>query len=127
MSTVHIRLYDIFRKNLKLQEVEAKELVEVIQEVVKTESADKHKHIEQMMQKDIKALAEHMDHEFGRMREYMTQEFGNMRHYVDTKFATKEELANVKADLSKTIYFTSLAQLIAIIASVISLVLILKK
>ncbi|AXY74734.1 hypothetical protein D3H65_12400 [Paraflavitalea soli] len=123
MGTVNLRLYDIFRKDLKLQEAEAKELVEVIHEVVKEEVADKHKHIEQIVQKDIKHIAEHMDQEFGRMREYMRQEFS----HLDTKFATKEELANLKADLSKTIYFTSLAQLIAIIASVISLVLILKK
>lgn len=116
MSTVNIRLYDIFRKNLKLQEVEAKELVEVIQDMAKTEHADKHKHIEQMVQKDIQLLKEHMD-----------REFVFMKGYMDNKFATKEELASLKADLSKTIYFTSLAQLIAIIASVISLVLILKK
>jgi hypothetical protein len=105
-----------------LQEVQAKELVEVIHDVVKEEVADKHEHIEQMTQKDIKLLAEHMDHEFRRMREHMRQEFA----HLDTKFATKEELVNLKSDLSKTIYFTSLTQLIAIIASVISLVLILK-
>lgn len=123
MSTVHIRLYDILRRDLKLQEVQAKEVVEVIHDVVKEEVADKHKHIEQIMQKDLKLFAERMDNEFGHMREYMRQEFARL----DTKFATKEELANLKADLSKTIYFTSLTQLIAIIASVISLVLILKK
>ncbi len=92
MSTVHIRLYDIFRKDLNLQEVQAKELAEVIHDVVKEEVADKHKHIEQMAQKDIKLLAEHMDHEFKRMREYMRQEFA----HLDTKFATKEELANLR-------------------------------
>ncbi|WP_315815619.1 hypothetical protein [Paraflavitalea speifideaquila] len=75
-----------------------------------------------MVQKDIKLLGDRMDLEFGHMRENMRQEFARL----DTKFATKEELANLKADLSKAIYFTSLAQLIAIIASVISLVLILK-
>lgn len=123
MSTVHIRLYDIFRKDLKLQETEAKALVEVIQDVVEEKQADKHKHIEQMVQKDIKILSEHMDMEFARV----SKEFGYMREHIDNKFATKQELAALKADLSKTIYFTSLAQLIAIIASVISIIMILKK
>ena len=123
MSTVSIRLYDIFRKNLKLQEAEAKELVGVIQDVVEEKQADKHKHLEQMVQKDIKLLGEHMDQEFGRV----AKEFGYMKDYINSKFATKEDLANLKADLSKTIYYASLGQLIAIIASVISLVLILKK
>ena len=76
-----------------------------------------------MVQKDIKLLGEHMDLEFWRI----AKEFGYMRDYIDSKFATKQELSELKADLSKTIYFASLAQLIAIIASVISLVLILKK
>lgn len=116
MSTISIRLYDIFRKNLKLQEAEAKELVGVIQDIAKTEQADKHQHIEKMVQKDIQLLKEHVD-----------KEFGYMKAYMDNKFATKEDLSALRTELSKTIYFTSLAQLIAIIASVISLVLILKK
>jgi adenylate kinase family enzyme len=123
MSTISIRLYDIFRKNLKLQEAEAKELVEVIQDVMEEKQAVKHEHTEQMVQKDIKLLSEHIDLKFG----HMTKEFEYMRDYMNTKFATKEELANLKADMSKTIYVVSLGQLIAIIASVISLVLILKK
>jgi hypothetical protein len=127
MSTIQIRLYDIFRKNLKLHEPEAKELVEVIQEVSRTEQAEKHKHLEQMVQKDIKLLKEHMDFEFVRV----AKEFGYMKDYMDSRFATKEDLAKdlaaVKAELSRTIYLTSLGQLVAIIASVISIVMILKK
>lgn len=123
MSTVNIRLYDIFRKNLKLQEVEAKELVEVIQQVVEDKQADKHKHLEQMVQKDIRLLGEQMDKEFKRMTAYIDQEFVQM----EERFATKEDLYSLKAELSKTIYFASLGQLLAIIASVISIVLILKK
>jgi predicted GNAT family acetyltransferase len=120
MSTASIRLYDIFRKNLKLQEVEAKELVEVIQDIAKTESADKHKHIEQMVQKDMTIFDQQMN-----------KEFGYMKTYIDNRFATKEDIAKdlaaLRAELSRTIYLTSLGQLVAIIASVISLVLILKK
>jgi hypothetical protein len=53
---------------------------------------------------------------------------------VDKKFeqkkselATKEDVSNLRAELLRTIYLTSLGQLIAIIASVVSLILILKK
>jgi translation initiation factor 2B subunit (eIF-2B alpha/beta/delta family) len=105
MSTASIKLYDIFRKNLKIQEGEARELVEVFQDMAKDQQADKHKHIEQMVQKDIQSLKE----------------------YMDNKFATKEDLSTLRTELSRTIYFTSLGQLLAIIASVISIVLILKK
>ena len=48
--------------------------------------------------------------------------------------ATKEDLANVRLELSsvrsellRTIYLTSLGQLIAIVASVVSIILVLKK
>lgn len=116
MSTIHIRLYDICRKNLKLEEREAKEVVEAIQDIVKVEQAEKQKHFEQMGQKDFKQTDERM-----------TKEFGYLKTYMDTKFATKEDLSGLRSELLRTIYLTSLGQLIAIIASVISLVLILKK
>lgn len=44
-----------------------------------------------------------------------------------SELATKEDVSNLRAELLKTIYLTSLGQLIAIIASVISLILILKR
>lgn len=39
MNTVNIRLYDIFRKDLNLPDVKAKELVEIIQESARVEIA----------------------------------------------------------------------------------------
>ncbi len=52
---------------------------------------------------------------------------------VETKFAdkqdilaTKEDLHNVRSELLRTIYLTSLGQLLAIVASVVALVNILK-
>ncbi len=44
-----------------------------------------------------------------------------------TELATKEDVSNLRAELLRTIYLTSLGQLIAIIASVVSLILVLKK
>jgi hypothetical protein len=43
------------------------------------------------------------------------------------ELATKEDVSLLRTELLKTIYFTSLGQLIAIIASVVSLILVLKK
>ena len=44
-----------------------------------------------------------------------------------SELATKDDVSNLRAELLRTIYLTSLGQLIAIIASVVSLILILKK
>lgn len=44
-----------------------------------------------------------------------------------SELATKEDISNLRAELLRTIYLTSLGQLIAIIASVVSLILVLKK
>lgn len=109
MSTVHIRLYDIFRKDLKLQEVEAKELVEVIHDVVKEEVADKHEHIEKMVQKDMQILKQHMDKEFGHMKEYMSQEFA----HLDTKFATKTDLSNTRVEIVRWMFLFWIGQIAA--------------
>jgi len=43
------------------------------------------------------------------------------------ELATKEDVSNLRAELLRTIYLTSSGQLIAIIASVVSLILVLKK
>jgi hypothetical protein len=44
-----------------------------------------------------------------------------------SELATKEDVSSLRAELLRTIYLTSLGQLIAIIASVVSLMLVLKK
>lgn len=43
------------------------------------------------------------------------------------ELASKEDVSNLRAELLKAIYLTSLGQLLAIIASVVSLILVLKK
>jgi len=59
---------------------------------------------------------------------YLTNE--NMEKKFEqwkTELATKEDLSALRTELLRTIYLTSMGQLIAIIASVVSLVMILKK
>jgi len=43
------------------------------------------------------------------------------------RMITKEDLSGVRSELLRTIYLTSLGQLVAIIASVVSIILVLKK
>ncbi len=53
-----------------------------------------------------------------------------MEHTLAIKkdiLATKDDLSALRAELLRTIYLTSMGQLLAIVASVVSLVLILKK
>ena len=54
---------------------------------------------------------------------FMTKEF----EFMDKKFATKDDLASLRSELTRTIYLTSLGQLLAIVASVVSIIMILKK
>ena len=43
------------------------------------------------------------------------------------ELATKEDVSNLRAELLKTIFLTSLGQLLAIVVSVVSLIMVLKK
>ena len=60
----------------------------------------------------------------------MDAKLDQRKHELATKediSLLKESNSNLRAELLKTIYLTSLGQLIAIIASVVSLILVLKK
>jgi len=94
MSTVNIRLYDIFRHELHLPEIKARELVETIQEAVKediTASKDEYK---SMWKEDFAALDKKID----------------------------SEVQKLEVKLTKTIYLTGLIQFLAIVASVVTIV-----
>lgn len=53
MSTVEIKLYDIFRKDLKLDDDRARFLAEVIQETVKAEVSNRHVEYKSQLKEDI--------------------------------------------------------------------------
>lgn len=53
-------------------------------------------------------------------------EFATKQDMHDLHVKIKEDIAHTRTDLMKSIYFTSLGQLIAIIASVVSLIIVLK-
>jgi len=87
MSTVSIKLYDMFRKTLKLQEGEAREMVGAIQELTKEQGTEN----VTIINKDILSLKE----------------------YLDIKFATKEELGNVKVEMVRWMFIFWIGQLAA--------------
>lgn len=90
-STASLRLYDIFRKSFKLSEIEAQEAVQVIENVYKEQSFEKHKHTEELIHKDMKVLRDHIDNKLGYLKDYM-----------DTKFSTKEEVVKISANIAET-------------------------
>ncbi len=103
MSTViSIKLYDIFRKSFKLSENEAQEAVQVIENVYKEQSIEKHKHTVEVIHKDMQTLKEHMDIKF----EYL-------KGYMDNKFSTKEDHANSRTDLVKWMFLFWIGQVAA--------------
>jgi hypothetical protein len=69
MNTGNIKLYDIFRKDLRLREDRAHELVQTIGDVVKDHTTRNHDHTAEIVNKDIQALKEHMDIKFSTKEE----------------------------------------------------------
>jgi hypothetical protein len=145
MQTMNTRLYGVCRKNLKLSESGSQEFVQAIDESIKKQYAVMHEHTVALFHKDIESLKEYVDVKFFAMDTKMDTRFAAMDvkmdtkfaamdtkidakfALADTKFATRDDLSVLRADLLRTVYLTSLGQLLAIVASVISLVLILKK
>lgn len=91
MSTVNIRLYDIFRKSFKLSENEAQEAVQAIEDVYKERSFEKHERTVEIIHKDMQVLRDHIDNRLGYLKDYM-----------DTRFSTKEEVGKIGRDIAET-------------------------
>ena len=104
MTTIHIKLYDIFRNDLHLPEIKAKELVEAIDEAVSENINYKQHEYKSLWKGDFKGL----DDKIGT---------------IDKELSRLElKLEQTKSELSKAIYWTGLIQFLAIVGSVVSLV-----
>ena len=101
-----IQLYDLLKA--KIGEKEAEAFIEILE-----------KKVDKKFEENKNMLATKED--LGNLRSDLTQDLFEVRSEL------KEELANTRSELLRTIYLTSLGQLIAIIASVISIILALKK
>ena len=121
MGMSPIRLYDIFRKDLHLPDERAHLLVEAIDETVK----DSH-------EANLKGIAtiEHVKEESRAMREFVGHEVGSVRTDLQKEIsAVKTDLQRVelkveqtKSELSRTIFWTSLVQFLAIIGAIIGII-----
>ena len=101
-----IRFYQLLKA--KIGETEAEAIVHIIDKKVTTKF-DQSKN-ELATKEDVLTL-----------RVELKQDIGNLR----AEF--KQDIANLRAELMRSIYLTNLGQLIAIIASVVSIILALKK
>lgn len=97
MNTVNIKLYDIFRNDLRLPETKAKELVEAIEEAV-TDNIT------------------HAQHEY---KSLWKDDFNTLDKDI-RKLELKVE--QTKSELSRAIFWAGLIQFLAIVASVVSIV-----
>src|SRR5882762_1429207 len=112
-----IKLYDLLKARIGEKEAEA--FVEILEKKVDEKFEEKKNVL--ATKEDINNLSLATKEEINNLR-LSTKEDIN-RHNL----ATKEEIISVRSELLRTIYLTSLGQLIAIIASVISIILVLKK
>lgn len=98
-----IKLYDLFRKDLNLPESKAQEAVQIINETVKEQNAGKQEHTVELFHKDMQSLKEYIDLKFNE---------------TDKRFASKEDLANTKADVIKWMFIFWIGQIAATLAIV---------
>jgi hypothetical protein len=146
MHTVNSKLYGICRKNLNLSEHDSREFVQVIDETITNQHDMLQQNTQSLFHKDMQSIKdsiqslkesvdvkfiatkEYIDAKFAGAKEYVDTKFDSYKDYSNTKFATKDDLSFLRTDLTKAIYMTSLGQLLAIVISVASLVvLILRK
>src|SRR5688500_11210808 len=101
---VDIRLYELIKNNIG--ENDAETLVQILEEKMDNK-IDQRKH-ELATKEDLKSLRKEFDDLRG--------EFHKLRIEV------KDDIIHLRTELLRTIYLTSIGQLVAIIASVVSLV-----
>jgi polyhydroxyalkanoate synthesis regulator phasin len=88
MYVSELKLFDVLRLKFKMNEADAKEIV---QEAMKAEKA-----IDEKIEEEVERKIENL--------------------------ATKQNLADIKTELSRQIYFVGLIQFLAIVSSVIAII-----
>ena len=71
----------------------------------------------------VHVLEEKMENKFDQRK----QELALKEDVSSLRILMKEDVSNLRTELLRTIYLTSIGQLLAIVASVVSLILVLKK
>lgn len=78
-------------------------------------------------QKEAEAFVEILDSKVCHKFDEKKNELATKEDVHDLRIKTKEDISSLRSELLRSIYVTSLGQLLAIIASVISIIMILKK
>src|SRR6185503_21044800 len=112
-----IRFYQLLQA--KIGKTEAEALVHIIDQKVNTKFEQRKDEL--ATKEDVSNLRAATKEDISNLRAATKDDISNLRA------ATKEDISNLRAELLRTIYLTSLGQLVAIIASVISLILVMKK
>jgi hypothetical protein len=104
---LNVRLYDIIRRELKVSDEIAKEIVLSIQQVAEEEHKKCNQKIE-FLTKDIQALANHMDLRFSNLEEVFDLKLNSMEGRINTNMER-----NISR-LTRWMVGTWVAQLVAI-------------
>lgn len=132
MGMSPIRLYDIFRKDLHLPDERAHLLVEAIDETVKDSHEANLKGIAtiELVKEENRNMREFVGQEVGAARTDLQKEIGGVRTDLQREINTvRSDLQRVelkveqtKSELSRTIFWTSLVQFLAIIGAIIGII-----
>lgn len=150
MSMINIRLYDIFRKDLHLPDEKAHELVEVIDEAVKGGHEESLKGVatKEFVKEEIHATKEFVRGEIQATKEFVKEEIQGVKEELRGEIqGVKGEIRGVKgelrgeiqelrkeinrvelkveqtkSELTKSIYLTSLIQVLVIVGSIIGII-----
>jgi hypothetical protein len=84
---IHLKLINLFRKDLDLSESQAQEMVLVIDEAIHEQDVQKHQQTLELVRKDISTFKEQLDAKI----EIGIKDFQSFKESVDIKFAQVDE------------------------------------
>jgi len=70
----------------------------------------------------VEILETRVDSKFEEKTQIFKEDTKSLKEYMDKVFATKEDLANLKTEITKTVYTVGLVQYIAMLASLIAII-----
>jgi hypothetical protein len=117
----NIRLYDIFRKDLRLADDRAHNLVEAIDEAVKDSHDANLKGVATMelVKEESSGVRSDLQREIGGVRSDLQKEINTVRSDIQR---VELKVEQTKSELSRAIFWTSLVQFLAIVGAVIGII-----
>jgi hypothetical protein len=121
LTIPNIRLYDIFRKDLNLPDERAHNLVQAIDEAVKGGCEENLKEVatKEFVKDEIRATKEFVKNEIRATKEFVRGEIQVVKNEINR---VELKVEQTKSDLTKSIYLTSLIQVLVIVSSIIGII-----